>query len=74
MRAAMRAAAPEASEKVSYGVPPWYPNGDLGQCGAFKRHIGFHPGPGPWDRGLPQRPERYHNARGAVRFPLDESL
>ncbi|MEZ4627018.1 MAG: hypothetical protein R2912_02600 [Eubacteriales bacterium] len=41
MRTAILAIVPEATEKISYGIPTFYLNGNLVHFAAFKRHIGF---------------------------------
>ena len=43
MRATIRKAAPEATEKISYGIPTLYLNGNLVHFAAFPNHIGFYP-------------------------------
>ena len=35
--------APQAEEKISYGIPTFVLNGNLAHFGAFKSHIGFFP-------------------------------
>lgn len=35
--------APEASEKMSYGLATFYLNGNLVHFGAMKNHLGFYP-------------------------------
>lgn len=37
--------APEALEKIGYGIPTFTLKGDLVHFGAYKTHIGFYPGP-----------------------------
>jgi uncharacterized protein YdhG (YjbR/CyaY superfamily) len=73
MRATIRAAAPQATEKISYQMPTFYLNGNLVHFAAFKKHIGFYPAP----RGIEAFREElsvYKGAKGSVQFPLDEPL
>ena len=73
MRAAIHAAAPDASEKISYQMPTFYLNGNLVHFAAFKNHIGFYPAP----RGIEAfaaELARYPGSKGAIRFPLDQPL
>jgi uncharacterized protein YdhG (YjbR/CyaY superfamily) len=73
LRAAIRRAAPEAAEKISYRIPTFYLKGNLVHFAAFEHHIGFYPGP----TGIAQfRAElsKYKSAKGSVQFPLDEPL
>ncbi len=43
MRAAIRRAAPEATETISYAIPAFKLAGMLVWFAAHKRHIGFYP-------------------------------
>jgi len=73
MRAAVRAAAPEAEEKISYQMPTFFLKGNLVHFAAFKQHIGFYPTP----RGIEEFKEElssYKGSKGAVQFPLDQPL
>lgn len=73
MRAAVRAAAPEAEEKISYQMPTFFLKGNLVHFAAFKQHIGFYPAP----RGIEEFKEElssYKGSKGAVQFPLDQPL
>ncbi|HEX2907344.1 MAG TPA: DUF1801 domain-containing protein, partial [Phototrophicaceae bacterium] len=73
LRATIKAAAPEASEKISYQMPTFALNGNLVHFAAFKNHIGFYPAP----TGIEQFAEelaRYEGSKGAIRFPIDQPL
>lgn len=43
LRQAIRDAAPNAEEAISYQMPAFKLNGNLVYFGAFKNHIGFYP-------------------------------
>lgn len=73
MRATIRAAAPDAVEKVSYGMPTFALKGNLVHFGAFKTHIGFYPTPGGIEK-FKDELAGYKSAKGSVQFPLDEPL
>ena len=45
IRSAIAAAAPGATEKISYQIPTFYLNGNLVHFAAFENHIGFYPTP-----------------------------
>jgi uncharacterized protein YdhG (YjbR/CyaY superfamily) len=45
MRATIRAAAPDATEAIKYGMPTFVQHGNLVHFAAFKNHIGFYPVP-----------------------------
>ena len=69
----MRRAAPDAEEKVAYGVPTFTLNGNLVHYAGYARHVGFYPGPS----GIAAFREElapYAFATGSVQFPLDRPL
>lgn len=73
MRATIRAAAPDAVEKISYQMPTFALKGNLVHFAAYKHHIGFYPAP----TGIEEfRAElsNYKGSKGAVQFPIDEPL
>lgn len=73
VRAAVREAAPNATEKISYGMPTLYLKGNLVHFAAFKSHIGFYPTPSGIDC-FKDELEAYKNAKGSVQFPYDKPL
>ena len=73
MRATIQAAAPQATEKISYQMPTFELEGNLVHFAAFKNHIGFYPAP----RGIEQFAAQlaaYKGAKGSVQFPLDQPI
>jgi uncharacterized protein YdhG (YjbR/CyaY superfamily) len=73
VRKAIQKAAPQASEKISYGIPTFYLNGNLVHFAAWKNHIGFYPtssGVSAFQEEL----SRYKQSRGAIQFPIDDPL
>jgi uncharacterized protein YdhG (YjbR/CyaY superfamily) len=73
LRSTIRRVAPEATEKISYGIPTFYLNGNLVHFAAFERHIGFYPAPSGIAH-FKKELQRYKQAKGSVQFPLDEPL
>lgn len=73
MRAAIHAAAPEASEKISYAMPTFALHGNLVHFAALKNHIGFYPTPSGIEQFQTEL-EGYISTKGAVQFPLDRPL
>jgi uncharacterized protein YdhG (YjbR/CyaY superfamily) len=73
MRAAIRKAAPEAEETISYQIPTFSLKGNLVHFAAFKEHIGFYPTPTGIERFKSELSD-YIGAKGSVRFPLDQPL
>ncbi len=73
LRATIHAAAPEATERIAYGMPTFALHGNLVHFGAFKNHIGFYPTPSGIEAFAADL-ARYSGSKGAIQFPLDEPL
>ena len=66
--------APEATEKISYGIPTSTLRGkNLVHFAAFEHHIGFYPGPSTIE-ALADSLKGYETSKGTVRFPLDKPI
>lgn len=73
MRSTIQAAAPVATEKISYGMPCFYAKGNLVYFAGYKNHIGFYPsssGIAAFTKDL----STYEYSKGAIRLPLDKPL
>ena len=70
LRATIKAAAPDAEEKISYQMPTFFLNGNLVHFAAFKKHIGFYPTPSGIE-AFQKELSVYDGAKGSVQFPLD---
>ena len=73
IRETIRAAAPNATEKIAWQMPTFWQGKNLIHFAAFKKHIGIYPG------DLSQVPfeERlagYSRTKGAIHFPLDKPV
>lgn len=73
LRATIRAAAPDASEKISYQMPTFFLNGNLVHFAAQSKHIGFYPAPSGI-AAFQQELIAYKSSKGAVQFPVDQPL
>ena len=73
LRAAIKAAAPGAQEKISYQMPAFTQNGILVYFAAWKNHIGLYP-TSSGTQALKQELSAYKNSKGSVKFPLDKPL
>lgn len=73
IRATIKAAAPDAEEKISYRIPAYALNGILVYFAAFKRHIGLYP-PVRGDDKLKRAVQPYAGEKGNLQFPLDEPI
>ena len=73
MRRAIREAAPEATETISYKMPAFRLDGIVVWFGAHASHIGFYPG-ASGIAAFAKELSAYKSAKGSVRFPFDEPL
>jgi uncharacterized protein YdhG (YjbR/CyaY superfamily) len=73
LRATIKAAAPDATEKISYQMPTFYLKGNLVHFAAFKNHIGFYPVPSAIE-AFQDELSVYKRSKGAVQFPLDQPM
>lgn len=73
IRAAIRAAAPAAREKISYQIPAYELNGNLIYFAGYKNHTSIYPIP----RGTPafqQKIAAHVFGRGTLRFANNQPL
>ena len=73
LRATIKAAAPEAQEKISYQMPAFALKGNLVYFAAYKNHIGFYP-TASGIQAFKKELSVYEGAKGTVRFPIDKPL
>jgi uncharacterized protein YdhG (YjbR/CyaY superfamily) len=74
VRRAIKEVVPrETTEKISYGVPTFYLNGNLVHFAGYKTHIGFYPGSVPIAE-FKKELEGHKTSKGTVQFPLDRPL
>lgn len=73
IRATIKAAAPEAEEKISYQMPTFYLKGNLIHFAAFKNHIGIYPTPSG-TQAFKDEISVYKGAKGSIRLPIDEPM
>lgn len=70
IRKVVRKAAPEAEERISYGMPTF---GRLVAFAAYKEHISLFPGAATI-AAFSDKLKPYKIAKGTVRFPYDTPL
>lgn len=73
MRLTIKKAAPQAKEKISYGIPAFTLNGMLVWFAAFKNHVGFYPRTSAI-AAFKKKLSAYKGAKGSVQFPFDKPL
>ena len=72
-RQAVKEAAPEAEETISYKMPAFKQNGILVWFAAFKNHIGFFPKISAIEVFKAEL-TGFELSKGTIRFPLDEPI
>ncbi len=73
VRQTIQQAAPEAKEKISYGIPTFTFHGNLVHFSGYEHHIGFYPGAAPivqFEKEL----KPYETSKGTVRFLIDKPI
>lgn len=73
LRSAIKDAAPDSTEAISYQMPTFRLHGNLVHFAAYKNHIGFYPGPSGII-AFYEELSAYNLSKGTIRFPIDEEL
>ncbi|WP_125572260.1 iron chaperone [Lacticaseibacillus songhuajiangensis] len=71
--ATLRAELPDATEKISYGMPTFWQGHNLIHFAAFKAHIGIYPGADGMAH-FAQEVAAYPHSKGALQLPDDREL
>ena len=73
IRSAIREAAPEAQEKISYRMPSYTLKGMLVYFAAHTNHLGFYPFKSAIE-AFKSELEPYQTSKGTVQFPYNKPL
>ncbi len=73
LRQAIKEAAPEAVEVISYQMPAFKQNGVLVWFAAFKNHIGFFPKISAIE-AFKEKLSPYQKRKGTIQFPIDQPI
>lgn len=73
VRAVIRAAAPEATERISWQMPTYTQRENLVHFAAQKHHLGFYPSPDGLDAFAAQL-AGYKRTKGGVQFPYSQPI
>jgi uncharacterized protein YdhG (YjbR/CyaY superfamily) len=73
LRATIRAAAPRAEERISYGMPYYAYKGRLAYFQLWKKHVGLYV-PSPVVEEHRSELRGYETNKATIRFPLDKKL
>ena len=75
VRSLIRAAAPEAAESISYGIPTFKLDGrPFIYCAGWKHHVSLYPMTAAIRRRFAAELNDYKMSTGTVQFPLDRPL
>ena len=73
LRAVLRAALPEAEERISWSMPTYWRGQNLIHFAAAKKHIGLYPG-GEATTVFAGELSAFDVSKGTIRLPLDREL
>jgi len=73
LRNFIKSKVPEATEKISYGMPTFYLHGNLIHFAAFKNHYSIFPSPSGID-AFEKELTPYRTGKGTLSFPMNKPL
>ncbi len=73
LRSVIKAAVPEAEEKISYQMPTFALKGNLVHFSVNKNHIGFYPAPSGVEHFQAEL-AAYKTSKGAIQFPIGQPI
>lgn len=74
LRETIHAAAPDAEETISYGMPAFKCHGMLVGFAAFKKHCSFFPWNSHTVSDFAEELKKYTTSAGTIQFTLDKPL
>lgn len=74
LRGQVLAAAPDATEKIGYGIPTFVHHGNLVHMAAFKDHCSFFPGSAAVTSALADGLRGFKTAKGTIQFTPKKPL
>ena len=73
IRGILRAALPDAEERISWSMPTFWQGRNLIHFAAAKRHVGLYPG-GEATAAFREEPAGFDVSKGSIRLPYDKEL
>ncbi|NMH27971.1 hypothetical protein G6047_08000 [Flavobacterium sp. SE-s28] len=73
VRKTIQSAAPDATEKISYGMPAFVYKGNLVYYAAYAKHIGFYATPNG-NESFKKELSKYKTGKGSIQFPIAEQM
>jgi len=74
LRAAIREVAPDAEERISYGIPTFRDHGNLVHYAAFRTHLSFFAGGGRVRQAFARELRRWAGTKSSVHFSSDHPI
>jgi len=74
VRKAIRDAAPQAEEIISYGIAGYKLNGPVAYFAGFKNHCSYFPGSYGVIKSFQKELESYEISKGTIHFPVNKPL
>jgi uncharacterized protein YdhG (YjbR/CyaY superfamily) len=74
IRAFIKKEVPEATEKISYGMPTFYLNGNLIHFAAFSDHYSIFPCPSGVDKAFERELIPHRTGKGTLWFRIDKPI
>lgn len=73
IRAILRAAIPDAEERISWSMPTYWKGRNIIHFAASKKHLGLYPG-GEATTVFAEALKEYDVSKGTIRFPWNQAL
>ena len=73
LRNALRAALPEAEERISWSMPTYWKNHNIIHFAGFKNHAGMYPGPEAVLE-FAERLTEYRTSKGTIQLPYSRPV
>lgn len=73
LRNALRAALPEAEERISWSMPTYWKKHNIIHFAGFKNHAGLHPGPEAVLE-FAERLTEYRTSKGTIQLPYSRPV
>ncbi len=73
VREVIRAALPDAEERISWSMPTYWKGRNIIHFAAFKKHLGLYPG-GEATTVFSRELEGFEVSKGAIRFPYTKEM
>lgn len=73
VRDTLRAALPDAQERISWRMPTYWRNQNIIHFASFKHHIGIYPGAQAMVH-FSEKLAAYHTSKGALQLPYNKPL